>query len=152
MTRRFALYLSLVTVCLIGCGSKPAAVSSGAASGADACHPREDKGCFQIDVDGRSHARRIPTERAISVEDGEVTRNAVPLSALLEGGVVEDPTQQRYKLYATDGFTHGGYATWENLQHGYIEVDTRKVFFDASQNLSHSFRIKDAYRIEVLPP
>ncbi len=152
MVRRSALYVSLFTVFLLGCGSKPAAVSGGAAPGADTCRPRQDKGCFQIDLDGHSHALRIPTERAVSVDDGGVTRNAVPLAALFDEDVVADPTRWRYKLYATDGFTHGGYATWDNLQHGYIEVGTRKVFFDASQNLSHSFRIKDAYRIELLPP
>jgi hypothetical protein len=124
----------------------------GASADTATCRPLEDKGCFQVDFGDRSVYLQIPRQRAVTVEDSGVSRTAVPLVVLLEGAGISEPGGWRYKLYASDGFTHGGHATWENLRHGYLEIDTRKVFFEAAQGLPHSFRIKDAYRIELSRP
>jgi hypothetical protein len=111
----------------------------------------QDRGCIQIDVAGASHYRVIPREQAVTVDDGGRSRTAVPLIALIDAEITASPENWRYKFYAADGFTHGGYATWANLQRGYIELDTRKLVFAASEGLPHSFRVKDAYRIELSP-
>ena len=119
---------------------------------ATVCRAHTDRHLLQIDVGSKTYCRPIHRARATTIDDGGVTRTVVLIATLVDREIVEQPTAQRYKLYATDGFTHGGYATWDNLRHGYIELATRKVVFAESQKLPHSFRIKDVYRIEVLPP
>jgi hypothetical protein len=138
----------LLLVAAVGCGGRAPAADS--AVGRPACDPKADRACFRIDSGDKVIYRVIPSDRATSIDDGGRSRTVVPLTALIDATAVGNPAGKRFKFYATDGFTHGGHATWENLQHGYIEVETRKLIFDASQELPHSFRIKDAFRVEVL--
>jgi hypothetical protein len=151
LTDRPVLLCLALALCLFACGAKTANAPPAGSEEAPSCRALEDRSCFRIDVAARAHYCVIPRARAVVIDDNGVRRTAVPLAALFDAEIVQEPEKWRYKLYATDGFTHGGYATWKNLQHGYIELETRRVVFAASENLPHSFRIKDAFRIEVLP-
>ena len=65
--------------------------------------------------------------------------------------IVSDPENFRYQIYGTDDYTFGGYATWQNMENGYIEVVTRRTIFDENQNLDSSFRVKFSYKIVISP-
>ena len=142
-----------VLAAVIGCGgSARTARTAPEPREAEVCDAQTDRRCFRINVDGRALQRRIPGDRATTIDDGGVERVVVPLTEVIDADAIGNAAERRYKFYATDGFTHGGYATWENIRNGYIEIDTRKLIFAPSQDLSHSFRIKDAFRVEALAP
>ena len=84
-----------------------------------------------------------------SVEDYSGT--AIHLADLIDADIAEVPEDWRYQAYGTDGYTFGGYASWSNMQNGYLELTTRRIVFESSEELDHSFFVKDSYLIVLTP-
>ncbi len=133
----------LLMLCLAGCGAKPAIVN------APACDARGDSACLEIVRDGVVFYRRIDGLPTLTIDDGGIERTVVPLASVLQPDLPPPLDDWHLKIIAVDGFSHGGFADWTNIEHGYLEVGTRRVVFTADQYLPDTFRVHDAYRMEL---
>ena len=119
------------------------------------CDPMNDKNCFEVDKGETKVLRLINRYNAFDysdVDQGETTvRHVIKLTDLVGTDVVPDPGNWQYQIYGTDGYTFGGYATWTNIQHGYVDVNERRVVFEPEQNLPRAYRVKDSYRMVISP-
>lgn len=178
-TARYMLVALLAVALAAGCGEGNKAVTqdggaeadggaaadTGGAGGdggeADAgeqpisCDPMTDNNCFEVDK-GETKVLRLINKCASfdynDVDQGETTvRTVIKLTDLVGTDVVGDPENWQYQVYGTDGYTFGGYATWTNVLHGYMDVNERRVVFEPEQNLPRSYRVKDSYRMVISP-
>lgn len=142
------------------------AIDSGVAGGdgggeADAgeqpidCDPMTDKDCLQIEKGEAKVLRLISRYTTMSytdVDQGTTTQMTVAkLTDIIGTDVVPDPENWKYQIYGTDGYTFGGFATWTNMQHGYLEPGSRLVVWEPEQNLPRAYRVKDSYRVVISP-
>ncbi|MBN1944246.1 MAG: hypothetical protein JW797_01165 [Bradymonadales bacterium] len=115
------------------------------------CEPLTNLDCIEIQRGETAYHRWLVDYPTLQFDDEGTLRTVVPLADLVDEEVAADPDAWRYQVYGTDGFTFGGFATWTNMLNGYIELTTRKVVFDPSQELPRSYRVKDAYLIVLSP-
>jgi hypothetical protein len=139
-------------------GDEAATADEGAAEDAPvedtapfACDAMTDLDCMDVQRGESHYFRRLSAFETIEYDDEGTTRTVVPLALLIDAEVTDRPEEWRYQIYGTDGFTFGGYATWTNMENGYIEIGTRKVVWDPSQELPRSYRVRDAYLILLTP-
>ena len=115
------------------------------------CTALTDTGCLEVVRGETTYYRFLGDYTTIEFDDNGTTRTVVPLGDLIDAEVAPVPADWRYQIYGSDGYVFPGYATWTNMQNGYIEVGTRKVVWDTSQALPDSWRVKDSYRIVLSP-
>jgi hypothetical protein len=115
------------------------------------CDGKVDTDCIEIHNGESIHYKKISLLPTVEiVHDGE-TLTVVPYAEIITSDLISDPENFRYQIYGTDDYTFGGYATWYNMENGYLEVTTRRTIFDESQNLDASFRVKFSYKILISP-
>ncbi|MBN2495908.1 MAG: hypothetical protein JXR96_15055 [Deltaproteobacteria bacterium] len=163
MRRAGAISWIAVAVWCFGChpadsGGSDAAVEDASRTdryyadlGPGECDGLEDTNAFEIQRGESSFCRYLDRFESFEFQDGDYTRTVIRLAELVDAEVAEVPEDFRYMIYGTDGYTFGGYATWDNIQNGYIELGTRRVVWEPSQELPHSFRVKDAYLMVCTP-
>ena len=140
--------VTLLLPLALACASTPQDEATPAAA-TSACDVRSDRSCIAIERDGARRIRRLTDYTPVRVDDRGTLRTVIRLSDLIDAEIAPKPHTWRFKLYATDGFTHGGHASWPNLQHGFIELKSRRVFFADSEGLPNTYRVRDTYLIEL---
>jgi hypothetical protein len=115
------------------------------------CDSMGDKNCFELQRGESHYFRKLDTYETQVFDDKGNDRVVVRLQDLVDSEVAEDPAAWRFQVFGTDGYTFGGFATWVNVQNGYIELGTRKVVWEPSQELPDSWRVKDAYLMVLSP-
>lgn len=115
------------------------------------CDVAVDMNCLQI-VRGESvYYQRISKHQTLEFDDKGTPRTVVRLADLIEVKITDEPDAWRYQIFGSDGFTFGGYATWDQMMGGYMEVGTRRVVWEPALELPDSWRVKDSTRIELSP-
>ncbi|NMC69352.1 MAG: hypothetical protein GYA57_04690 [Myxococcales bacterium] len=107
--------------------------------------------CLQIQLGETMFYRRLDDYETQDIDDEGTTRTVVYLPDLIDEAVTPRPEDYRYKGYGTDGYTYGGFATWENVLNGYIELGNRRLYWDPSQMLPNSWNVRDTYLIVLSP-
>ncbi|GEM_PF-2692652 len=115
------------------------------------CDALADFNCVEI-IKGESvFYQKLDRHNAIEFDDKGTPRTVVRLSDLIESDIVATPTAWRYQIFGTDGFTFGGFAEWNHLQQGYMELGSRRVVWEPVLELPDSWRVKDSSRIVLSP-
>jgi len=132
-------------------GAPPDAASDEDAGDDRTCEALSDPGCFEIDRGEARLFRWIADYPTFEFDDEGTARTVIHLGELVDDEVVPDPESWRYQVYGTDGYTFGGFATWENIRNGYLEVGSRRLVFEPSQELPRAYRVRDAYLMVLTP-
>ncbi len=115
------------------------------------CDGMTETDCVEIHIGERVYPLRLGSFTPFAYDDEGESKMVVTLSDLIIEEATETPQNFRYQIWGTDGYTFGGYATYTNMQNGYIEVATRRVIFDPAQELPNSYNVKDTYKITLSP-
>jgi hypothetical protein len=116
-----------------------------------ACSVIDDTDCIEIYLGESIHHYRISDFTVVDYEREGETLAGIRLSDLIDSGVTDSPDNFRYQVWGSDGYTFGGYASWSNMQNGYMELDSRTLFFELSQELPDSYNVKDSHKITLSP-
>lgn len=149
-----ALSVALVFGAL-GCGQADGSDPTGDTGAHDdhgTCEPLTNPACIALQRGETLYDRWLadyPSHQYQSQYDGALT--VIDLADLVDSEVAADPSAYRYQIFGTDGYTFGGFATWTNIQSAYLDVVTRLTVFDASQQLPHSYDVKESYLIVLTP-
>jgi len=119
-------------------------------SGED-CDALNNKNAIEIKIGEQVFCRYLVDYETVEFNVDTYSGTGIRLYELLDEEIAETPENWRYKLYGTDGYTFGGYLTWENMLSGYIELVTRRVIFEPDQELDNSYFVKDSYLIVMSP-
>ena len=115
------------------------------------CDGMTDTNCLQIQLGEEMFYRRLDGYETQDIDDEGTTRTVVYLPDLIDEAITATPEDYRYQGYGTDGYTYGGFATWENMLNGYIELGNRRLYWDPSQLLPNSWNIRDTYLLVLSP-
>ncbi|MBN1772815.1 MAG: hypothetical protein JXB32_16210 [Deltaproteobacteria bacterium] len=115
------------------------------------CDGMTDTNCLEIQVGERMLYRRLDAYETQEIDDDGTVRTVVYLPDLIDEEVTPTPEDYRYQGWGTDGYTYGGYATWDNMLQGYIELGNRRLYWDPSQLLPNSWNVKDTYLLVLSP-
>ncbi len=115
------------------------------------CDVATDTNCIEI-VKGESvFYQKIGRHPTMEFDDEGTPRTVVRLSDLIEADAIPEPDAWRYQIFGSDGFTFGGYASWDQMMQGYLEVGARRVVWEPVLELPDSLRVKDSVRIVLSP-
>lgn len=115
------------------------------------CDSITDKNCIQIQRGESIYYRRPAEYKSFEYNDKGITRTVIRLSEMFDANIAENLTKWRYSLLATDGYTFGGYASWDQITQGYLELGSRRVMWEPILELPDSWRVKDLYKIVLSP-
>ena len=115
------------------------------------CDGMTDVNCLEIQLGERMFYRRLDGYETQELDDEGTIRTVVYLPDLIDEAVTPTPEDYRYQGYGTDGYTYGGFATWDNMLNGYLELGNRRLYWDPSQLLPNSWNIRDNYLIVLSP-
>jgi hypothetical protein len=129
------------------------AVADDVASGipGDPCDAMTDKNCLEIHRGESVYYRHIDYYPTSEFDDKGTVRTVIDLADLIDPEVAEEPDAWRYQIFGTDGYTFGGYAEWDHMLQGYMEVGARRVVWEPALELPDSWRVKDAWLITLSP-
>ena len=157
MTIRLSLWTVLLAqaTLLAGCGggadNQPAGDQDGTMDHG-VCEPLTNRQCIEIQRGEAVFHRWLVDYDSFSYDSQyNGTIEVISVAELIDIKVTDDPSAYRYQIYGTDGFTFGGFASLANMENAYMEVSTRLTVFDESQQLPHSFNVKDSYLIVLAP-
>ena len=156
-TLMLAVLVVLTALFGIACGDGSDAPADGdvdqgpPVGGHEACDGMTEPDCFEIHKGETVIYRHLSDYSTLEFDDDGTVRTVARLQEIVGLDMVDDPSAWRYQVYGTDGYTFGGFATWTNIENGYIEPGIRKVVFEPSQELPHSFRVKDAWKMVLSP-
>jgi hypothetical protein len=133
-------------------GEDPA-VADEVASGipGDPCDAMTDKNCVEIHRGESVYYRHIDYYPTSEFDDKGTVRTVIDLADLIDPEVAAEPDAWRYQIFGTDGYTFGGYAEWDHMLQGYMEVGARRVVWEPALELPDSWRVKDAWLITLSP-
>ncbi len=117
----------------------------------DKCDAMTDKNCVEIHRGESVFYRHIDYYPTFEFDDKGTVRTVIHLHELIDPEVAEEPDAWRYQIFGTDGYTFGGYAEWDHMLQGYMEVGVRRVVWEPALELPDSWRVKDAYLITLSP-
>jgi hypothetical protein len=117
----------------------------------DPCDAMTDKNCVEIHRGESVYYRHIDYYPTSEFDDKGTVRTVIDLADLIDPEVAEEPDAWRYQIFGTDGYTFGGYAQWDQVLQGYMEVGDRRVVWEPALELPDSWRVKDAYLITLSP-
>ena len=115
------------------------------------CDGLGDSDCVQVHRGESVFYRRPSHFESLQVMDRDTPRTVIRLTALIDAEVTDDPVAWRYQFIGVDNYTFGGFATWDQLQQGYMEVGSRRVIWDPTLELPDSWRVKDTWRVVLSP-
>jgi hypothetical protein len=115
------------------------------------CDSLGNKDCVEIRRGEKVFYRHVSDYDVTDYDDKGTVRTVIRLYDLVDEHVAAEPEKWRYQLFGTDGFTFGGFANWDQMLQGYMEVGSRRVVWEPILELPESWRVKDTYRIEMSP-
>lgn len=115
------------------------------------CDALTDTNCLEIVRGEKTWYQKLDRHPTIQFDDEGTPRTVVRLSDLIESDIAADPGLWRYQIFGTDGFTFGGFATWDQMMQGYMELGARRVVWEPALELPDSWRVKDSYQIVLSP-
>jgi len=117
----------------------------------ETCDALGNAECMEIQRGEAVTHRWLARYSSFSYDDRGTERTVIRLAELIDAEVTATPERFRYQVYGSDGYTFGGYATWEQLQQAYVELGSRRIIFEPALELPHSYAVKDAYLIVLSP-
>lgn len=115
------------------------------------CDALTDTNCLEIVRGEKTWYQKLDRHATMQFDDKGTPRTVVRLSDLIESDIASDPGLWRYQIFGTDGFTFGGFATWDQMMQGYMELGARRVVWEPVLELPDSWRVKDSYQIVLSP-
>ena len=115
------------------------------------CDAKVDTNCLEIHRGESVFYQRISKFDTLEFDDEGTPRTVVKLSDLIQAEITETPENFRYQVFGTDEYTFGGYASWDQVMQGYMEVGARRVIWEPTLELPDSWGVKDSYRIQLSP-
>lgn len=115
------------------------------------CNARDDINCIEIQIGEQKFHRWFADYQSLTYTYEADEYTVMHLHELIDSDITNEPQNYRYQMYGTDGYTFGGFASWENMQNGYMVLGERRVLFDPSQQLPHSFNVKLSYLMVLSP-
>lgn len=116
------------------------------------CDALNTSECVEIRVGESVFYRFIADYESFQYEDPRHgTFEVIKWADMIDERIVSSPEEYRYQVIGTDGYTFGGYVTWDDMQLAYLNINTRRTTFDDVSDLDASYNVKDSYLLTLVP-
>jgi hypothetical protein len=147
--------VAVAALCVASCGLEQAtrngADGQGSVDRGD-CNAMTDSRCIEVRKGESVFHRWVDDYEAVPREStSQAALTVIRWADMIDDEVTSSPEAFRYQIYGTDGYTFGGFASWQDIQRANLEVGTRRTTFNADAGLGDSFNVRDSYLLVLSP-